>query len=184
DTVRNEWVTGHEADGAMHEHEWIGIHAGKLAFGYLRKARALGATVHPSSAVLGWETRGGSHYLRTPGGVVKAKAVGVATGGYTSNSLHKEFKNRLMPILSNSIVTTLATNDEIEACKVHTRQILTDTRVLRHYYRLLPDNRLQIGSRSAITDRHAPEQQYEDLLRAGMHRKFPALKGIELEYSW
>ncbi|HLS17011.1 MAG TPA: FAD-binding oxidoreductase [Paenalcaligenes sp.] len=184
DTVRNEWVNDNEAHGAMHEPEGIGIHAGKLAFGYLRKARALGATVHPSSAVLGWETRGGSHYLRTPGGVVKAKAVGVATGGYTSNSLHGEFKNRLMPILSNSIVTRPLTDDEIEACKFHTHQILTDTRVLRNYYRLLPDNRLQIGSRSAITGRHAPEQQYEDLLRAAMHRKFSALKNIELEYSW
>src|SRR5699024_3819470 len=129
------WVNDHEAHGAMHEPEGIGIHAGKLAFGYLRKARALGATVHPSSAVIGWETRGGSHYLRTPGGVVKAKAVGVATGGYTYNSLHNVLKNTLMPILSYSIVTRPLTVDEIEACKFHSRQILTDTRVLRNYYR-------------------------------------------------
>src|SRR5699024_10789448 len=80
-TVRNEWVDDQEAHGTMQEPEGIGSHAGNLAFGYQRKARAPGATVHPSSAVLGWETRGGSHYLRTPDGVVKAKAVGVATGG-------------------------------------------------------------------------------------------------------
>lgn len=184
DTVRNEWVNDHEAQGAMHEPEGIGIHAAKLAFGYLNKARGLGATVHPSSPVQGWESRNGCHYLQTPGGVVKAKAVGVATGGYTSNGLHREFKSRLLPILSNSVVTRPLTDDEIQACNFYTRQVLTDTRVLRNYYRLLPDNRLQIGSRSAITGRNAPEKKYEDLLRAALARKFPPLAGIELDYSW
>lgn len=184
ETVRNEWVNDHEACGAMHEPEGIGIHAAKLAFGYLKKARALGATVHPASPVQGWETRGGYHYLQTPGGVVKAKAVGVATGGYTSNGLHKEFKNRLLPILSNSIVTRPLTSEEIAACHFYTHQVLTDTRVLRNYYRLLPDNRLQIGSRSAITGKDAPAQKYQEFLRNALHRKFPELTGIDIEYSW
>ncbi len=184
ETVRNEWVGDQEACGAMHEPEGIGIHAGKLAFGYLRKARALGATVHPASPVQGWETRNGIHHLRTPGGVVRARAVGVCTGGYTSNGLHREFKNRLLPILSNSIVTRPLTRQELDACGLRTHQVITDTRVLRHYYRLMPDNRLQIGSRSAITGRDAPQKKYEDLLVANMLRKFPALRGVQIDYSW
>ena len=184
ETVKRDWIGDQEAAGAMHEPEGIGIHAGKLAFGYLKKARSLGARVHPSSPVQGWETRNGVHYLKTPGGVVKARAVGIATGGYTSQSLHPELKNRLLPILSNSIVTRPLTPGEIDACSLRTHQVITDTRVLRHYYRLLPDNRLQIGSRSAITGRDAPQQKYEDALVSNMVRKFPALKGISLEYSW
>lgn len=184
DTVKREWVGDQEACGAMHEPEGIGIHAAKLAFGYLKKARALGATVHPASPVQGWETRGGVHYLKTPGGTVRARAVGVATGGYTSNSLHPELKNRLLPILSNSIVTRPLTEAEIEACSFRTRQVITDTRVLRHYYRLMPDNRLQIGSRSAITGQDAPQKKYEQMLISDMWRKFPALKGIQIDYSW
>ncbi|MFP5506848.1 MAG: NAD(P)/FAD-dependent oxidoreductase, partial [Gammaproteobacteria bacterium] len=161
-----------------------GIHAGKLAFGYLKKARALGAKVHPASPVQGWETRNGVHYLRTPGGIVRARAVGVATGGYTSNSLHPELKNRLLPILSNSIVTRPLTEAEIEACNFRTKQVITDTRILRHYYRLMPDNRVQIGSRSAITGRDAPQSKYEGFLIRDLHRKFPALEGIQIDYSW
>ncbi|NIC06273.1 NAD(P)/FAD-dependent oxidoreductase [Billgrantia bachuensis] len=184
ETVKRDWVGDQEAAGAMHEPEGIGIHAGKLAFGYLRKARALGARVHPSSPVQGWETRDGVHYLKTPGGTVRARAVGIATGGYTSQSLHPQLKNRLLPILSNSIVTRPLTANEIEACSFRTHQVITDTRVLRHYYRLLPDNRLQIGSRSAITGRDAPQQKYENVLVNNMVRKFPALKGIPLDYSW
>ncbi len=184
DTVKRDWIGDQEAAGAMHEPEGIGIHAGKLAFGYLKKARALGVKIHPASPVQGFETRGGVHYLKTPGGVVKARAVGIATGGYTSQSLHRELKNRLLPILSNSIVTRRLTDEEIAACNMRTHQVITDTRVLRHYYRLLPDNRLQIGSRSAITGRDAPQQKYENALVGNMHRKFPALEGIEIDYSW
>ncbi|MDV5170084.1 FAD-binding oxidoreductase [Photobacterium rosenbergii] len=184
ETVKKQFVGDQEAAGAMHEPEGIGIHAGKLAFGYLKKARALGATVHPASPVIGWETRNGIHYLKTPGGIVKARAVGVATGGYTSQGLHGQLKNRLLPILSNSMVTRPLTESEIEACNFRTNQVITDTRVLRHYYRLLPDNRVQIGTRSAITGKSAPDKIYEDMLKADLARKFPALNNIQVDYSW
>ncbi len=182
--VKNHFVNDHEAAGAMHEPEGMGIHAGKLAFGYLEKARALGVKVHPASPVLGWETRSGVHYLKTPGGMVKAQSVGVATGGYTSQGLHPKIKNRLLPILSNSIVTRPLTDGELEACNFKTHQVLTDTRILRHYYRLLPDKRIQIGSRSAITGRSAPNIKYQQNLERDLARKFPAVAGISIDYSW
>lgn len=183
-TVKRDFVDDNEAAGAMHEPEGIGIHAGKLAFGYLKKARALGATVHPSSPVIGWETRNGVHHIRTPGGIVRARSVGVATGGYTSQGLHSQLKNRLLPILSNSMVTRPLSNAEIEACNFKTNQVITDTRILRHYYRLLPDNRVQIGTRSAITGKDAPDSKYAQMLKNDLARKFPALKGIDVDYSW
>ncbi|PSW21723.1 FAD-binding oxidoreductase [Photobacterium sanctipauli] len=184
DTVKRLYVGDQEAAGAMHEPEGIGIHAGKLAFGYLKKARALGATVHPASPVIGWETKNGVHHLRTPGGIVRARSVGIATGGYTSQGLHTQLKNRLLPILSNSLVTRPLTAEELAACNFKTNQVITDTRVLRHYYRLLPDNRVQIGTRSAITGKAAPEAKYEQMLKADLARKFPTLDGIQVDYSW
>jgi glycine/D-amino acid oxidase-like deaminating enzyme len=115
---------------------------------------------------------------------VRARAVAVATGGYTSQGLHPQLKNRLLPILSNSIVTRVLTPAEREACNFRTTQVITDTRVLRHYYRLMPDGRVQIGSRSAITGNDAPQKKYENLLIGDLHRKFPALTGIQIDYSW
>ena len=184
ETLKNEYLDDKEAAGAMLEPEGIGIHAAKLAFGYLRMARELGAKVHTSSPVAGWETRNGVHFLRTPGGVVRAKRVAVATGGYTLPGMHGSLKNRLLPILSNSIVTRPLTVQEREACNFRTHMVLTDTRILRHYYRLLPDGRLQIGSRSAISGSDAPKEKYRQHLIDDMHRKFPALHGIDIDYSW
>ncbi|PIE09062.1 MAG: FAD-dependent oxidoreductase [Rhodobacterales bacterium] len=173
-----------EAQGAMWEPDGVGVHAARLAFGYLRVARELGAKVHVDSPVTHWETRGGVHHLRTPGGTVRAKRVAVATAGYAQRGLHRKLRDRLLPIMSNSIVTRVLSADELDAVQIKTTAPLTDTRTLRHYYRRLPDNRLQIGSRAAITGRDAANPKHLAALRQGMERKFPALKDIELDYSW
>jgi len=182
--VKEQYVNDAESYGAMHEPDGIGVHPLKLAFGYLRMARELGVKMHPASPVLDMETRNGVHYLRTPGGVVKARAVGFATGGYTSNGLHRSLDSKIMPILSNSLVTRPLTSEELKATNFLTHEVITDTRTLRNYYRLLPDNRLQMGSRSSITGADASNPKHMALLIEGLHRKFPALTGIQIDYSW
>jgi len=184
DEVRRRYVRDAETFGAMHEPDGIGVHPLKLAFGYLRKARALGVRVHPASPVMGFESRNGVHYLETPGGTVRARAVGFATGGYTSNGLHRSLDSKIMPILSNSLVTRPLTAEELAATNFLTTEVITDTRTLRFYYRRLPDNRVQIGSRSSITGADAPNPRHMAILVEGLHRKFPALKGIGIDHSW
>jgi glycine/D-amino acid oxidase-like deaminating enzyme len=182
--LRRRYVNDAEAAGALHEPDGIGVHPLKLAYGYLRLAREAGARVHTSSPVIGWETKNGVHHLRTPGGIVRARSVGIATGAYTAPGLHNSLTNRFMPILSNSMVTRPLTRTELQACNFLTTEVITDTRTLRFYYRRLPDNRVQIGSRSAITGRDAPNPRHYELLLHGLHRKFPALKDIRIDYSW
>ena len=182
--LRANYFNEAEACGAMLEPDGVGVHPLKLAHGYLRMARALGVKVHPASPVIGMETRNGVHYLKTPTGTVRARAVGLATGGYTSNGLHKSLDSKIMPILSNSLVTRPLTPEELEATNFRTTTFITDTRTLRFYYRKLPDNRVQIGSRSAITGADAPDPRHMQMLVSGLHRKFPALKGIDIDYSW
>ena len=184
DELHETVVLDREAQGAMWEPDGTGIHAAKLAFGYLRAARELGAEVHTDSPVQDWDYRDGIHHLRTPGGTVRARRVAVATAAYAPRSLHPRLRDRLMPIMSNSIVTRVLTADELAQTGIRTRSPLTDTRTLRHYYRLLPDNRLQIGSRAAITGRDASNPAHLIALREGMARKFPALRGIDLDHSW
>jgi len=92
--LRRDYFNEAEACGALLEPDGVGVHPLKLAHGYLRMARALGVKVHPASPVIGVETRNGVHHLKTPGGTVRARAVGFATGGYTSNGLHKSLTPR------------------------------------------------------------------------------------------
>lgn len=182
--VKQQYVDDSDSFGALHEPDGIGVHPLKLAFGYLRMARELGVKVHPASPVTGFETRNGVHYLQTPGGTVRTRAVGFATGGYTSNGMHRSLDSKIMPILSNSLVTRPLTQAELEATNFLTNEVITDTRTLRFYYRKLPDNRVQMGSRSAITGADAANPRHLAVLIDGLHRKFPALRGIQIDYSW
>jgi glycine/D-amino acid oxidase-like deaminating enzyme len=182
--VRRDYCDERETAGAMFEAEGVGIHPLKFTFGLMRRARALGVKVHTASPVQGWETIDGVHHLRTPGGTVRAKRVAVCTGGYTGQGLNPLLRNRIMPILSNSVVTRPLTEVELKATNFRSLTFLTDTRTLRFYYRLLKGNRLQLGSRSSVSGADAEDPVHLKLLTDAIARKFPPLAGIPIEYSW
>lgn len=100
-------------------------------------------------------------HLRTPGGAVRARRMAVCTGGYTGQLLNPLLKNRLMPILSNSVVTRPLTEAEPKATNFRKQIFLTDARTLRFCYRLLDGHQLQIGSRSAIAGRDAGREVFQ-----------------------
>lgn len=182
--VREQYCDEREHVGAMFEEEGVGIHPLKFTFGLIRKARDLGVKVHPASPVQGWKTINGVHHLQTPGGVVRAKRVVVCTGGYTGQNLSPMLKNKIMPILSNSVVTRPLTDAEMAACNFKSKTFMTDTRTLRFYYRLLDGNRLQLGSRSSISGADAQDPIHLKLLTDAIARKFPPLTDIKIDHSW
>ena len=182
--LREQYCDERDAHAAMWEPDGVGIHPLKFTFGLMRKARALGVKVHTASPVQGWQTINGVHHLQTPGGVVRAKRVAVCTGGYTGQGLNPLLKNKLLPILSNSVTTRVLTAAELAATNFRSQTFLTDTRTLRFYYRLLPDNRLQLGSRSSISGADAQDPGHLKLLTDAIARKFPPLAGIAIEHSW
>lgn len=182
--VRENYCDEREHCGAMFEEEGVGVHPLKFTFGLLRQARALGAKIHPASPVQGWRTVDGVHYLTTPGGTVRARRVVVCTGGYTSQQLSPLLKNKVLPILSNSVVTRPLTDAEMRACNFKSKTFMTDTRTLRFYYRLLEGNRLQLGSRSSVTGADAQDPRHLKLLTDAIARKFPPLAGIQIDHSW
>jgi len=181
--VREQYCDDHDASGALLEREGVGIHPLKFTFGLLKKAQSLGVKIHTASPALGWETIDGVHHIQTPGGVVRAKRIAICTGGYGVQGL-KPIKNKILPILSNSLVTRPLTASEIKACNFRSHTFLTDTRTLRFYYRLLKDGRLQMGSRSSIGGADASSPKHLKLLTDAIARKFPPLAGIEIDYSW
>ena len=181
--VREQYCDDHDAAGALLEREGVGIHPLKFTFGLLKKAQSLGVKIHTASPALGWQTINGVHHIQTPGGVVRAKRIAICTGGYGVQGL-KPIKNKILPILSNSLVTRPLTEAEIKACNFRSNTFLTDTRTLRFYYRLLKDKRLQIGSRSSIGGADASSPKHLRLLTDAIARKFPPLAGIEIDYSW
>ncbi len=182
--IHENYIGDQEAWGAMLEPVGIAVQPLKLCYGYARVARRLGAKIYTGSPVLEWTTKDGMHHLRTPGGTVRARAVGVCTAGYTSPNLHKLTRYKNMPIMANSVVTRKLTDDEVEECEFKSNIMFTDSRKLRYYYRYLPEKRLQIGSRSAISGADAQNPKHLQIVKEAIARKFPSLAGIETPYFW
>ena len=114
--LRRDYCDEREAAGALLEPDGIGVHPLKLSLRLMRRARALGARIHTASPVQGWHEQGGVQHLRTPGGTVRARRVGRRAPAPTPRqALSPLLKNRLMPILSNSMVTRPLSAAELQA---------------------------------------------------------------------
>lgn len=184
DEIRVNHFIGGEAFAALRFPEAFAMHPLKFAYGLLRMARQAGAVVHSSSPVIGWRKEGERHLLETPGGTVRARQVIIATNGYSTEQLHPVLSGRLMPVLSNVIVTRAMTQSELEACRLRSTDVMTDTRNILNYYRRLPDGRLLLGSRGPIVENSQSDHRHQAMLLETLRRKFPDLENISVEYAW
>lgn len=182
--IRDRCFLGDEAYGALRFPQAFGMHPLNLAYGLLRMAREAGAVVHGASPVIGWDKERNEHVLQTPGARVRAKQVIIATNGYTTERLHPSLKGRLLPVLSNIIVTRPMNEAEQSECGLRTTDIMTDTRNILNYYRRLPDGRLLLGSRGPILEGSVENERHQAILLQSLKRKFPALRDISVDYWW
>src|SRR5690625_4034662 len=147
-------------------------------------ARSAGAHVHTGSSVIGMCRHGDQHILQTPQGQVRANQVVSATNGYSPEHLHPLIKSRLTPVLSSIVVTQPLSPAQQRQPGLTTSDIITDTRRLLCFYRLLPDGRLLLGSRGAITESPRSDAQTRNELLAVIGTNVPALQGIGAASCW
>lgn len=182
--LERSYLTSREAYGALLYPEGFALHAMRYARGLARAAQARGAVLHGASPVTGWERDGERHLLRTPGGTVRARQVIIATNGYTNDALHPELSGRLLPVLSNIIVTRPLTEAERQSVNWQTTLKVWDTRNLLFYYRLLPDRRVLFGARGGIHDTPARNRRQRAWLQRRFAEMFPPLAAVETDYFW
>ena len=154
-----------------------------LAYGYLRQARALGASIHPSSPVLGWRAQNGAYLLQTPGGTVRARRVAFATGGYTAQGVNPLLDNRIMPVLSNSLVTRALSPAELEAAGLKA----PSSSPTRARCAFTTGCCRTAACRSAAAARSmAPTRRTRATWPCSLPgwRAVPALRDVDVDYSW
>src|SRR5699024_8217275 len=143
---------GDEAFGALRYGDGFSAHPLKVVYALAMLARSAGAQVHTGSSVIGMCRHGDQHILQTPQGQVRANHVVIATNGYSTEHVHSLSKSRLMSVLSCIVVTQPLSPEQQRQSGLTTLAIITDTRRLLYFYRLLPDGRLLLGSLGVITD--------------------------------
>lgn len=173
-----------EAHGALLYETGFALHAMKYVRGLAHAAQRAGAMLHESSPVQGWTRDGKYHVLTTPGGKVRARQVVIAGNGYTGDRLHPAIEGRLLPALSNIVVTRPLTEAERMALNWSTTLPISDTRNLLFYYRLLPEQRILFGARGGIEDTARSRAEHKGWLLRRLADMFPILKAIEATHFW
>ncbi len=179
--------TGHsgpEQFGAVRSWPGYAIHPLEFAVGLGAAATRRGARLFANSRVLEWRRDGGRHRLTTAGGTVTASRVVLATNGFTPDGLHTAFDRRIIPAISNIIVTRPLSAAELARHGMASTSPHMNNRHLLTYYRRLTDNRMLMGERGDTTGRPEDGERIRAQLVRRLSEVFPDWKGIEAEYFW
>lgn len=148
--------------------------------GLARAAVAAGARLAVSTPVLGLEAVGGGWELRTPRALVRARAVLVATNGY-SGPLVPGLARTVVPVESAQVATA-PHPAVLEGRIMGGVACVSDTRRTVLYYRRSPDGRLVMGGRGNFLG--GTSQWRFDRLRGRAEALFPELKGCDWTEQW
>jgi glycine/D-amino acid oxidase-like deaminating enzyme len=170
--------------GAMLSEKSGMMHMGRFVTGLAEAAVRHGATIFEQAPVAGRRTVSGGHELTTPRGTVKASAVLVATGAYTTEPF-TYFRSRILPVGSFIIATRPLTESEVAATMPGNRTCVTSLNI-GNYFRLAPDRRLIWGGRARFSARSDQRSDAKSgvILRQSLAHVFPHLAKVEIDYCW
>lgn len=184
DDFCNQYVDHKNVFGAIRYTNGFGINPLKLINSYAEYAQSLGIKIYTQSPVNDIIKHGQQHSVIAGEGSVLTDKLVIATNGYTPKMLNTPLKNKILPVLTNVIVTRPLTATELKNANFVTHQVMMDTRELKYYYRLLPDNRILFGGRGAISGKDAQNPLYAQRLLQELHSSFPALADVSIEFNW
>ncbi|WP_394392942.1 NAD(P)/FAD-dependent oxidoreductase [Shewanella woodyi] len=182
--LAENYMHNHQAYGALRLDDGFGINPLKLVLGYKSLVQNIKVSIFENTCIHHWFEEGGKHRLVTPGGEITANRVICAGNAYTPKTFNRRVDDKYLPILSNVIVTEPLTDAELQEAGLKTHQVTMDTRLLKYYYRLLPDNRLLLGGRGAITGKDAQDPIYAQRLKYALAQCFPVLANKAIDYNW
>ena len=108
----------------------------------------------------------------------------LATNGYSSEDLPDWLRARYLPVQSSVIVTAPLEHEQIDAQGWSSHQMAYDTRVLLHYFRLMPNGRFLFGMRGGLTATPRARDSISRKIRADFARMFPAWQDVEITHEW
>ena len=156
----------------------------KYTLGLARAAQAAGVRCHGDSPVTRLAPQAGGWRLTTPHGTLDAARVLVATNGYTDERVPGWLAGRILPVLSNILVTRPLSAEEQRAQGWTARTMSFDSRRLLHYFRLLPCGRFLFGARGGHSADPAALAAFARTARAEFDAMFPRFAAAETEHRW
>ncbi|MDX1737730.1 MAG: FAD-binding oxidoreductase, partial [Alphaproteobacteria bacterium] len=184
DELNETGFTSANSHGASFNPVGFGLHPLKYTRGLAKAADKAGVRILENTRLLSWQHDGKGIVVKTENLTINTSQIVFATNGYTPENVIPALKGKTLPAMSSIMTTRPLTEDELDS-QGWTRQMLAfDSRILLHYFRLLPDNRILLGGRGGTdpTDRALPELQKK--IRTAFEEFFPQLTHVETSHFW
>ena len=168
--------------GGLLEPDAFHFHPLKYARGLAAVIEREGGRIHEQSRVtrvVAPRTRDGGHAVHTADGVVHARHVVIAGGGYL-RGVSAPLERAMLPI-ATYVMATEPLGDAL-ATAIPGKAAIYDTRFSFDYYRALPDTRILWGGRISILDRGA--EPIARLLKRDLLKVYPELRDVKVDYAW
>ena len=175
---------GTEQFGALSYKPGFAINPLKFVNGIARYAIAKKLKIFEHTLVNKIDKIDASYILRTKEGSVKTKKIVVATNGFYQEGLVPQMNSRILPVISNIIVTRKLTKTEIDYHNFKTSSPIANTKNLLYYYRKLPDNRILFGTRGDFVGSDKSNLDRSKIMEKFLKNIFPEWSNISIDYNW
>jgi len=182
--LQDEGLSGPEFHGGFHVAHGFALNPMKYVLALAQKAREAGVRIFGTSPVKKLSREGAKWRLQTDRGTVTANKVILAGNGYRDESLPKWLYGRTLPVMSSVHVTRPLTDTELADQGWTSDLMAADTRILLHYFRLMPDRRFLFGTRGGLVETPGSLEAMKATGRKDFDRMFPAWRHVESEHSW
>jgi glycine/D-amino acid oxidase-like deaminating enzyme len=122
--------------------------------------------------------------LRSESGSITAKKIVVASNGFYQEGLIPQLNSRILPVISNIIVTRKLTEQELDLHNFKTSSPIVNVKNLMYYYRKLPDNRILFGTRGDLVGSDQSNLDRSIKMESFLKKIFPKWSNINIEYNW
>ena len=179
-----------EFHGALTNPVGFALNPMKYVCGLARQTGKAGISTFGNSPATDIRETANGWQVRTPDGSVTAKYLVIATNGYSSEDIPNWLAGRLLPTLTNIIVSRPLTAAEVTDQGWTSHQMCYDTRNSLHYFHLLPiaggeaGPRMLFGMRAGTSATKASETTMHQRIRADFDRIFPAWQAVETPWFW
>ena len=175
---------GNEQFGALSYKPGFAINPLKFVNGITKYALSKKLKIFEHTLVDKINKNNGYYTLKSKEGSVKAKKVVVATNGFYQEGLVPQLNSRILPIISNIIVTRKLADKEIDLHNFKTFSPIVNTKNLLYYYRKLPDNRILFGTRGDYIGSDQSNLDRAKIMEKFFKNIFPDWASISIDYNW
>lgn len=179
DKIRN-YVGTDVYSGGMIDHAGGHMHPLNLALGEADAVEKNGGTIFEMSMVTDVDHAAPNPVVRTNHGSITCKSLVLCGNAYLGHVV-PSLTSRVMPV-STQVMATEPLGEGQAMQLLPTDTCVEDIRYILDYYRLSADKRLLFGGGTVYGG--ADPSDIEAKLRKNMHKVFPALKDVKIEYAW